>query len=255
MIKTGRGIVLKTDGADFMTAAASCVPARKSAAIEDTVSTTMEQLFNEIITNLLPGNNVFLYLFLFFSAVIENLVPPVPGDMILAFGAFLVGTGRLNYALVYLCTTAGSVVGFLLLVLCGRLLEREFFLKRNYRFFSAKSIVATEQWFTKYGYFVILANRFMPGIRSVISLVSGITKLNLVYVFILATVSASIWNLIWIQAGYLLGNNWDRAKEKIGAILKTYNMTAAVIIAVIIVLFIFYRIIKARKASREERGE
>ena len=61
----------------------------------------------------------------------------------------------------------------MLLVMIGRLLEREFFMKKNYRFFSAHSIVTAEQWFDRYGYFVVLANRFLPGIRSVISLVSA----------------------------------------------------------------------------------
>ncbi|MBN2159125.1 MAG: DedA family protein [Spirochaetes bacterium] len=207
----------------------------------------MEQLLNEIIASLMPRSDTILYLFLFLSALVENLVPPIPGDTILAFGAFLVGTGRLNYLLVYISTTTGSVAGFLLLVLVGRLLEREFFMKKNYRFFSAQSIASAEQWFSKYGYFVILVNRFLPGIRSVISLVSGIARLNLVYIFFLALASASVWNLIWIQAGYLLGNNWDLVKEKIGGIIKTYNITAGIIIAIGIAAFIAFKIIKGRK--------
>jgi membrane protein DedA with SNARE-associated domain len=226
-----------------------------STAARGNVSKAMEQLVNEIIAYLLPRNDAFLYLFLFVSAVIENLFPPIPGDTILAFGAFLVGTGRLNYALVFISTTAGSVAGFMLLVLFGRLLEREFFMKKNYRFFPSTSIVSAEQWFSKYGYFVILANRFLPGIRSVISLASGITKLNLVYVFTLALASASIWNLIWIQAGFLLGNNWEQVKEKIGMVLKTYNTAAFIIIAVCIASFIAYKLIKGRKASKGGLGE
>ena len=53
----------------------------------------MEQLVNDIIEFLLPRNELFLYVFLFFSSVIENLFPPVPGDTITIFGAFMVGTG------------------------------------------------------------------------------------------------------------------------------------------------------------------
>jgi membrane protein DedA with SNARE-associated domain len=209
----------------------------------------MEKWVNDAIAYLLPQNDIFLYLFLFFSAIIENLFPPIPGDTITAFGAFLVGTGRLSYALVYLATTAGSVAGFMMLVLLGRFLEREFFMKKNYRFFSAQSIVSAENWFSRYGYFVVLANRFLPGIRSVISLVSGITRLNLLKVFILSIVSASIWNILWIQVGFLLGNNWHTVRHRAGHLIQSYNIAAGIVITLFIAAFIVYKIVKKRRAS------
>jgi membrane protein DedA with SNARE-associated domain len=209
----------------------------------------MEQTLNDIIAFLLPRNDLFLYGFLFASAVIENLFPPIPGDTITAFGAFMVGTGRLGYLPVYLATTAGSVCGFMLLVLVGRLLEREFFMKKNYRFFSAESIVSAEKWFSRYGYFVVLANRFLPGIRSVISLVSGISRLNLLYVLLLATVSASIWNLIWIQVGFLMGNNWETVKEQAGTIIQRYNIAAGIVMALIIAGYVIFRAFRGRHKS------
>lgn len=206
----------------------------------------MEQMINNIIEFLLPQNTLFLYVFLFLSAVIENLFPPIPGDTITVFGAFMVGTGRLGYLPVYLATTIGSVCGFMLLVMVGRLLEREFFMKRNSRLFPAQTIISAEQWFARYGYFVILANRFLPGIRSVISLVSGMARLNLWYVLLLSLISASIWNLIWIQAGFVLGNNWQTVKEQAGILLKRYNMAAGILLALIITGYIIYRIIRSR---------
>jgi membrane protein DedA with SNARE-associated domain len=209
----------------------------------------MEHWVNDVIAYLLPQSDIFLYLFLFLSAVIENLFPPIPGDTITAFGAFLVGTGRLSYVLVYLATTAGSVTGFMILVLLGRFLEREFFMKKNYRFFSAESILSAEKWFSRYGYFVVLGNRFLPGIRSVISLVSGITQLNLLKVFILSIVSASIWNLLWIHIGFLLGNNWHSVRHRAEHLIRQYNIAAGIIIALAIIVFIVYKLIKKRQAS------
>jgi membrane protein DedA with SNARE-associated domain len=209
----------------------------------------MERIINDIIEFLLPRNDLFLYGFLFASSVVENLFPPIPGDTITAFGAFMVGTGRLGYLPVFLATTAGSVTGFMLLVLVGRYLEREFFMKKNYRFFSAESIVSAERWFTRYGYFVVLANRFLPGIRSVISLVSGITRLNLWYVLLLAVASASVWNLIWIQVGFLLGNNWQTVKEQAGIIVQRYNIAAGIAIALAITGYVIYRTISRRAKS------
>jgi membrane protein DedA with SNARE-associated domain len=215
----------------------------------------MEQLINDIITYLLPKNDLFLYLFLFLSAIIENLLPPIPGDTITVFGAFLVGTGRLSYLLVYASTTTGSVVGFMILVFIGRFLEREFFMKKNYRFFSASSIVAAENWFARYGYFVVLANRFLPGIRSVISLVSGITRLNLLKVSLLSMISAAVWNLIWIEIGFLLGNKWQIVREKAGSLIGGYNIIVGAITAMIAICFIIYKIIKKRREKKDSASE
>ena len=207
----------------------------------------MEELLDTLINYLLPQSNIVLYLFLFLSAVIENLFPPVPGDTITALGAFLVGTGRLDYILVYLSTSMGSVVGFMCLYFLGRILEREFFMKHDYRAFPRESIVSAERWFSRYGYLIVLANRFFPGIRSVISIVSGISRLKVINVLLLSIVSASVWNLIWIQAGYMLGNNWHTVRQQVSRMLKSYNTAAGVFLAVCAVAVFVYFIIKKKK--------
>lgn len=198
----------------------------------------MESILSQIIDFIIPLGNYFLYFFLFISSVFENIFPPIPGDTITAFGAFLVGTGRLNFFLVYLATIAGSAAGFMILFFFGRFLEREFFMKRNYSFFSAEKIVSVENWFLKYGYFIIILNRFIPGLRSVISIASGISGLRTVPVFILSTISAMVWNLIWIYAGFAIGNNWDTVSAGVSKLLSSYNYTAGTVIAIISLFFI-----------------
>ncbi len=212
----------------------------------------MEELLGHIINYLMPRDNSFLYIFLFLSAVVENLFPPIPGDTITAFGAFLVGTGRLDYTLVYIATTTGSVAGFMSLFLLGKLLGKKFFVEKNYKFFSAESIHAAEGWFQKYGYFVVLGNRFLPGIRSVISIVSGISRLGNLKVLIFSTVSAAVWNIIWIHTGYLLGNNWETVKEKMSTILATYNIGVGIVLAVVVGGYVLFRFVKKKRRKEKE---
>ncbi len=212
----------------------------------------MEQILSDIIEFLLPQNDLFLYAFLFISAIVENLFPPIPGDTITGLGAFLVGAGRLNYWLVYAATTLGSLLGFMTLFLLGRLLEREFFMKKNYSFLSARTIVSTEEWFRRHGYAVILINRFIPGIRSAVSLVSGISLLSPHRVALFAAISAAVWNLIWIQVGFTLGNNWELVKDKMMLILKSYNIIAGGILVLCLTVFIIFRIVRARLKSRNQ---
>ena len=206
----------------------------------------MDRLFN--LFEALP--NSVLYLLLGLSAFVENIFPPIPGDTITAFGAFLVGARRLDFMGVYLSTTLGSLAGFMSLFWVGKFLGRKFFIERDYRFFSARNIILAEEWFQKYGYFLILLNRFFPGIRSIISLAGGISNLGVFRVALLALISASVWNLIWIAIGYSLGNNWETVKEKMGYILFQYNLSF-LLLAVLVALFFLLRMFrKKRKAMK-----
>lgn len=184
--------------------------------------------------NALPA--ALLYIALGVSAFVENVFPPIPGDTITAFGAFLVGTHRLSFLWVYAATTLGSIIGFLFLFWIGTYLGRAFFLERDYRFFKAKDILKAETWFQKYGYVLIVLNRFFPGIRSAIAVAGGISKLGVVKVAFLALISCSVWNLIWIWVGYSLGTNWDVVREKISSILIHYNVAVGVFIVLVVAL-------------------
>ena len=176
----------------------------------------------------------------------ENVFPPIPGDTITAFGAFLVGTRRLSFFGVYLSTTIGSLIGFMFLFWIGSLLGRRFFIERDYRFFKARDIIRAEEWFQKYGYFLILLNRFFPGVRSVISIAGGISRLRVLKVILLALISSGVWNLIWIALGYSVGTNWDMVREKMTRIMFNYNLAILILIS-LVVLILILKMMKKRK--------
>lgn len=215
-------------------------------SFERTPLSYLDRFFNLLDT--LP--NSLLYILLGLSAFVENIFPPIPGDTITAFGAFLVGARRLDFMGVYLSTTLGSLAGFMALFWIGNLLGRKFFIEKDYRLFSAQDILKAEQWFQKYGYFLILLNRFFPGIRSIISLAGGISNLGTFRVALLALISASAWNLIWIAIGYSLGNNWGTVKEKMGYILFQYNISFLILVALVGLIFLLRMIRKRQKAQK-----
>lgn len=186
--------------------------------------------------NMLP--TVLMYLVLGVSAFVENVFPPIPGDTITAFGAFLVGTHRLSFFWVYLSTTAGSLAGFLFLFWIGNTLGRAFFLDRDYRFFKAKDILRAESWFRRYGYLLITLNRFFPGIRSAIAVAGGISRLGILRVAFLSLISCSVWNLIWITVGYSLGTNWEAVRGKMATIFLHYNVAVLIFLVLLVGFFV-----------------
>jgi membrane protein DedA with SNARE-associated domain len=190
--------------------------------------------------------DILIYLSLAFSAFVENIFPPIPGDTITAFGAFLVGTGRLNFAGVYLSTTFGSLLGFLSLFGIGGYLGRHFFLERDYRFFRAKDILKAEAWFLRYGYFLIALNRFFPGVRSAISLAAGISRLRTVWVAPTALLSCAVWNLVWIILGHTLGTHWDTVQGKFSMIMKRYNLVIAILCVLLFLVWLTRKKLRRR---------
>jgi len=191
--------------------------------------------------------DVLLYLLLGVSAYVENIFPPIPGDTITAFGAFLVGIGRLNFFGVYISTTLGSLLGFLSLFWVGTYLGRRFFIEKDYRFLKAKDIIKAEEWFRRYGYFLIALNRFLPGIRSAISVAGGISNLEGIKVSILAFISCSVWNLIWILSGYVLGSHWETVRARMSGIMMRYNITILVLFLLVVLVIII------RKRHRNQK--
>lgn len=186
-----------------------------------------------------------IYFLLGLSAFVENVFPPAPGDTITAFGAFLAGADRLHFLGIFISTTLGSLAGFMFLFWIGELLGKRFFIGRDFWYFKTKDIIRAEEWFRKYGYLLILLNRFFPGIRSVISIASGILKLRAVKVTTLALISCSLWNMIWMAMGYTLGRSWKETREKIDGIMSSYD-SAILILMGIVILFLIVRKLKKR---------
>lgn len=182
-----------------------------------------------------PDWLVFVTVFL--ASYVENIFPPVPGDTILIFGAYLVGRGNLSFTMALITTLAGSVLGFLTLYVIGFRYGRGFMYSKQQTWFSPKSLERVERLFDKWGYGVVLINRFLAGLRSVIGLFSGIGKLNIWKVILLSTISSFFWNgtLIWL--GSSIGENW----ELIGVYLQRYNSIVSILLLAVIASFLIHR--------------
>lgn len=188
---------------------------------------------------------IVLYLILFFFCYIENIFPPSPSDVVVVFGASLIASTSLSYIPILLITSFGSSLGFVLMYYVGKIFGERVVLSGKLKFITQESISKTDIWFSKYGYKLILLNRFLPGTRSLVSFFSGLYELDLWRTFVLATISAFLWNAIIIYLGMLLGNN----VEMIDYYLSTYSM----IIMILTLLVIIFFIIRWQLKEKEQR--
>jgi membrane protein DedA with SNARE-associated domain len=70
--------------------------------------------------------------------------------------------------------------------------------------------------------------------------------------WILALISAAIWNFIWIHTGYTLGNNWGVVQDKIHNLVKQYNLIAGITITLFIIIFVAYKIHCYHKENKQK---
>ncbi|NWG14209.1 MAG: DedA family protein [Acidobacteria bacterium] len=173
----------------------------------------MLESLTSYVAALSPG---WFYFVLVVSAFVENVVPPIPGDTVTVFAAYVVGRSRRGILGVFLATTLGSAAGFMSLYVLGRLIQREYFIRRDFRLLRASSFLAAERWFQRHGYWIVVANRFFAGFRSVVSIVCGVYRLPWVHVLVLSCLGCAVWNLMLIWAGYLLGANWMAVDRALG---------------------------------------
>ncbi len=205
----------------------------------------MEEFFLTIIKSI---SGPYGYLLLAVSAFFENIVPPIPGDTVTVFGGYLVGIGRLTLAGTVLATTAGSFAGFMAMYAVGRFLGLEL-LRHGGKVFAPATIDKVHGWFARYGVGVVLANRFLSGARSVISICAGIARLNTWLVAGCCLVSCLAWNWLLIWAGSKVGENWGMIIE----MLKKYNAAMAVALALGVAVWIAGSIMQSRAQRAREK--
>ncbi|HMB28275.1 MAG TPA: DedA family protein, partial [Blastocatellia bacterium] len=188
----------------------------------------MEQAISWLQT--LPPVGVLAVMFLI--AYIENIFPPSPSDAALVFAGTLIGIGVVGFAPALTAATLGSVLGFMTAYVLGRYFEQRFVSGRYHRFLPVNAIHQVERLFNRFGYGVIVANRFLAGTRAIVSVFAGMSKMNLLATTLLSAVSAALWNSILLYLGIVFADNY-RAAERY---LTTYSKIVTVVFVVAVIL-------------------
>lgn len=195
----------------------------------------------------------FGYLGVFLLITIENVFPPIPSEVILLFGGFMTTYTSLNIVIMVIAATLGSVIGAIILYYIGKIFNKE----RLKKIISGKlgkilrlknsDIDAADHWFDTRGQKTVFLCRFVPIVRSLISIPAGMSEMPFVKFLIYTAAGSLIWNVVLIVAGSIVGNNW----ASILNIFDTYQHIVIVVLAIIFIGFIFWFYkIKAKKKSK-----
>lgn len=186
----------------------------------------------------------FGYLGIVALIAVENIFPPIPSEVILTFGGFATTISNITVLGAIIASTIGSVLGAIILYWLGRVLNQD----RINALTKSKlcgvlgikkeNINKSFNWFNSKGKYAVFFGRFIPIVRSLVSIPAGMAQMAIAPFLILTTIGSIIWNTVLILLGRLAGTSWGKIAQYVGG----YSDTVLVlfIVAFIIGIIIYY---------------
>ena len=180
------------------------------------------------------------YFGIFLLMVLENVIPPIPSEVIMGLGGMAVARGDMNVVPLVLAGTAGAVAGNYFWYALGRRLgyrRLRPFIERHGRWLTLEwnDVEKIERFFMRHGQWVIFVFRFSPALRTIISLPAGMACMPRWKFLVWTAAGSMIWNIALTAAGYYLGANFKS--------LDAYVGPAAVVMMVAIGVLYAWRVL------------
>ena len=196
--------------------------------------------------------NQFGYFGIFFLIFIENIFPPIPSEVVLLFGGFMTTYTKLSVLFMILFSTLGSVVGAIVLYYVGKILNKERLKKvvsgkvGKVLRLKARDIEKADSWFNVKGNKAVFFCRFIPVVRSLISIPAGMSEMTMGKFLLYTTTGSAIWNTVLLIVGNRVSDNWESIVE----IMSQYSHIILVLLVILFVgFFIYHFYFKTKKGK------
>jgi membrane protein DedA with SNARE-associated domain len=188
------------------------------------------------------------YIGVMLAMAIESAMIPLPSELILPLGGFMVSdpsqleplTGQpWNFWIVVIVATIGNTLGSLVAYAIGLYGGRPF-LERygRYMLIREHELEAADHFFARYGSATVFIGRLLPIVRTFISFPAGVARMNLGKFVIYSTAGAFLWSALLVYAGVLLGENWVTIRD----MLKPFDLAIAVGVVVLAAVLLWWRL-------------
>jgi len=207
----------------------------------------MEQWIEQVIEQ-------FGYFGVLFLIFIENIFPPIPSELILIFGGFFTTTTTLSPVWMIVAATIGAVFGAIALYSVGLFFDEERleswverYGKRIY--LKAEDVRKADHWFDRFGPNLVFFGRFVPVVRSLISIPAGMSNMPFLKFLTLTTLGTAIWNTVLIYIGVYVGANWQMWLARVES--YSHIMYALLALIALVLGALFIRLIWKRRKLEE----
>jgi membrane protein DedA with SNARE-associated domain len=176
------------------------------------------------------------YMGIFILMMIESSFIPFPSEVVLIPAGYLAQQGEMNIIAIFLAAIFGSLAGALINYFGALIIGRQLLMRfGKYIFISNSSMEKMEDFFQKHGPISTFTGRLIPGIRQLISIPAGLSKMPLLSFSLYTALGAGIWSMILIMLGYILGKNQELIT------IYLHQITLAVLGTLVIIVFIYIR--------------
>jgi membrane protein DedA with SNARE-associated domain len=147
--------------------------------------------------------------------LVENVFPPIPSEVVLPLAGYLASQGRISLVGALIASTLGSLLGAVLLYEIAARAGKD----RLRRIVHAiplldwNDVDRADDWFEEHGTAATFFGRFVPGVRSLVSIPAGTSSMSRPTFWLYTTLGSAIWNTVFVLAGYWLGSSWTTVGE------------------------------------------
>jgi membrane protein DedA with SNARE-associated domain len=153
--------------------------------------------------------DVLVYLLVGVAAALENLIPPVPADVVVVLGAVIAGAGSANPWVLFAAVWLGNVGSALLVYGLGRRYGEAFFRGRLGSFLLAPhQLRALATAYSRFGFPIIFFSRFLPVFRPMVPAFAGVSRLGFWGTAIPLGLASAVWYGFLVILGTFAGQNW-----------------------------------------------
>lgn len=191
------------------------------------------------------------YLAIFVLMMLESALIPIPSEVTMVFGGFLVARGELDFVAVGMIGAVANVVGSWLAYYVGRVGGRPLAERwGRYIFLRQKELDRADQWFEERGELTVFVTRLLPVIRTFISFPAGVSRMPFWRFTIYTFLGCVPWSFALAWAGVLLGDNWEVFLRHSRPVVIGVGVATAAVIG-----WWLWRRAAARKRERAEEEE
>lgn len=178
----------------------------------------------------------------------ESVFPPIPSEVIMPLAGFTAVRGQLSLLGVIIAGTIGSVLGALPYYYLGHFVGTERMVEWADKYgkwltLSGKEIKRADAWFDKHGHKVVFFCRFIPGVRSLISIPAGVSGMRMLPFLLYTLAGSAIWAAALALLGYFLGRNYHLVDTYLGPV-------SLVLLVVLVLAFIVWLLMRKRRQSQ-----
>ena len=211
-------------------------------ATSNTVSNTADHgIFGNMIELITGWIANYGYPSVFAAALLENLFPPIPSELVFPLVGFSAQTndlgiaGAIGMALIgAVGSTVGAIIIYYIALKIG--LPAITRIGKRYHLISESDIKKTETWFVRHGELAVFLGRMAPGIRELISIPAGIAEMNIVRFTFFTFIGSCVWRLFLTLIGFFIGDAWIRFYGDYSQIFDIAGITLILVIVAIVAL-------------------